>query len=382
MASRDDIARSAADRLEAALAERSLRAVVGFDGFIDEIIHAVDRRRDMSPDGYTRFRTIADFAARLAGAAGKSTNIELVVKEERFGGNGPLMASALGRLGARVTYIGAVGEGGVHPLYAPLEQRCERVVPIAPPAHTDALEFEDGKVMLGKPANVQRVTWDRIKAAVGLGGLREALAGAGILGLVNWTMLSGMDGIFDGLREEVLPAIPIGERPAVFVDLCDPAKRSTGDLRAALERLTRLGELARVTLGLNLAEAEQVAGTAGVAFAPDRGQLGESIRAVAAALRERLRLSCVVVHPREGAGGATEEGEAWFDGPFTRDPRLSTGAGDHFNGGFALASAAGLPLAERLAVGCAVSGAYVRDAESPTRERLGEFLRALPDAEE
>jgi hypothetical protein len=41
----------------------------------------------------------------------------------------------------------------------------------------------------------------------------------------------------------------------------------------------------------------------------------------------------------------------------------------------------GLSLQESLAVGCAVSGAYVRDAESPGRERLVEFLRAMPGPE-
>ena len=71
-------------------------------------------------------------------------------------------------------------------------------------------------------------------------------------------------------------------------------------------------------------------------------------------------------------------GSAWFEGPFTATPRLSTGAGDHFNGGFAFAQVHGLPLEECLAVGCAVSGAYVRDALSPDLDRVIAFLRSLP----
>ena len=102
---------------------------------------------------------------------------------------------------------------------------------------------------------------------------------------------------------------------------------------------------------------------------------------LAAALRGSMRLDTIVVHPREGAAAASEDGAAWFDGPFTSTPRLSTGAGDHFNAGFALAQVHGLPLAQCLAVGCAVSGAYVRDAESPSLERLVGFMRSLPAAE-
>lgn len=103
-------------------------------------------------------------------------------------------------------------------------------------------------------------------------------------------------------------------------------------------------------------------------------------------IRAKLGLGAVVVHPREGAGAATADGRsAWFDGPFTRSPKLSTGAGDHFNGGYAFATTLGidraLGIAACLAIGCAVSGAYVRDAESPTRQRLVEFLRELPEPE-
>ena len=63
-------------------------------------------------------------------------------------------------------------------------------------------------------------------------------------------------------------------------------------------------------------------------------------------------------------------------------PALSTGAGDHFNAGFALGLALGVPLPAALAIGCATSGAYVRDAQSPDRPRLVKFLRDLPEPEQ
>ncbi len=93
--SRSQIAEAAAAALEKLGKANALRpALVGFDGFIDSIISVVDQRHDMSPDGYERIKTIEQFARRVGAAAGKSTNIELVVKEDRFGGNGPLMAGA------------------------------------------------------------------------------------------------------------------------------------------------------------------------------------------------------------------------------------------------------------------------------------------------
>ncbi len=370
-AARDATARTAADALERATLPVAL---VGFDGFIDVIIDVVDRRRDMTPGGYDRIRTIAQFASRASAAAGRSANLELIEKEARFGGNGPLLAGALGRLGVPVTFVGAVGREEnpreLHPIYEPFAARCRRVVPVAPPAHTDALEFDDGKIMLGRPGNVQRVTWARLLETVGLDELTRLVDSASLIGIVNWTLAGGVEGIWEGLIEQVLPRI----RPAprrIIIDLSDPAKRTDQDVSRALALLRRLNALVPVTLGLNLAESERIGRVVG---APAAADLLESVPAI----RERLGLDCLVVHPREGAAAATEREAAWFDGPFTLSPVLSTGAGDHFNAGFSLAQTIGLPLPQCLAAGCALSGAYVRDAESPTLPRLAAFLRDLP----
>jgi sugar/nucleoside kinase (ribokinase family) len=140
--------------------------------------------------------------------------------------------------------------------------------------------------------------------------------------------------------------------------------------------------LVPVTLGLNLAESERVARVLGVDAYADASSLGEGVRIAAERIRQRSGLACIVIHPREGAGAADRVGgSGWFEGPFTARPRLSTGAGDHFGAGFSFAQVLELPIEQCLAVGCAVSGAYVRDAESPDLPRLAGFLRDLPRAE-
>jgi len=379
------------------------KAVVGFDGFIDSIIHMVDTRHDMKPDGYTRLRTITAFAARCGAAAGKSTNIEQVLIEDRFGGNGPLMASAVAQLGMGVTYIGAVGsagdgnEGKLHPVFAEFAKRCAAVLPVCGPSHTDALEFDDGKLMFNNTRAVQDVTWERIVERVGLERLRAIVEESRLLGIVNWSLQGGVPGIWRGLIGDVFAKVAAADR-RVFIDLSDPAKRTDEDIAEGMGKLRELEEAPNVsvTLGLNLSEAERIAGVLGVsAFAEKNmsntshtshtshmSRAGSVLRAGAEAIRAALDLSCVVIHPREGAAAANGDGEsAWFDGPFTNRPKLSTGAGDHFNGGFGFAQVHGLGLAECLAVGCAVSGAYVRDAQSPTRARLVEFLSDLPEPE-
>jgi sugar/nucleoside kinase (ribokinase family) len=375
-------AHRAADILAAASIPRSL---VGFDGFIDEIIAVVDRRRDMTPGGYDPIRTIADFAARVGSAAGKSSNLELVVKEERWGGNGPLFAGALASLGSEATYVGAVGKPDapieLDPRYAEFAARCREVIPVAPPAHTDALEFEDGKIMLGKPANVQVPTWELLLKVMGEPRLIEVVDSSRLIGIVNWVMMVGVEGIWEGLIGRVFPLLSSAPR-RVFIDLADPAKRTDSDIRRAMEILRRMNEQIPVTLGLNLAEAERMTTVFGVGSLRGASRsLGSAVESAARDLRDKLALNTVVVHPREGAGAASAIGtsidSAWFDGPFTPTPRLSTGAGDHFNAGFALGQVLQMSVVECLAAGCGTSGAYVRDARSPTRQRLVEFLRTL-----
>ena len=93
---------------------------------------------------------------------------------------------------------------------------------------------------------------------------------------------------------------------------------------------------------------------------------------------ELLGASTVVVHPRKGAAASTSDGKsAIFWGPFVKEPKISTGAGDHFNAGFVVGRLLGLGVAHSLQLAVAASGFYVRHAVSPNREQLVRFLQTL-----
>src|SRR5881397_3686792 len=136
-----------------------LRAFAGLDGFVDEIIHVVDQR--VGPEDFLRLGDIRALTERLAGAAGKSTNIELVNQRTKLGGNGPIMANALASLGVKVTYLGALGYPTLHPVFNDFAQHAD-VHSIAEAGHTDALEFDDGKIMLTKSTQLNDITWPNI----------------------------------------------------------------------------------------------------------------------------------------------------------------------------------------------------------------------------
>jgi hypothetical protein len=141
-----------------------MTAFVGLDGFVDEILHVVDKRD--SAESFQRLTTISKLAGRLAAAAGKSTNIELVSRVTKLGGNGPIMANALASFGLKVTYLGNLGWPNLHPVFTDFA-KCAEVYSIAEPGHTDALEFDDGKIMLGKISSLKDVNWENIQSRFG-----------------------------------------------------------------------------------------------------------------------------------------------------------------------------------------------------------------------
>jgi len=366
-----------------------LRALVGFDGFVDEIIRVVAARHGSG--SFQAMETIGELAERIAAAAGLSTNLELVVERTKLGGNGPIMALALARLGVRVTCVGTLGKPELHPVFHPLREAGVEIISLGPPAHTDALEFRDGKLMLGKLEPLHAVHWDAIVAAAGRDRLRELAETSHLVAQLNWTMLPHLNGIWDAWHREMAPRA----RGIFFVDFADPAKRPVEELRAGLASLSRIARHQPVYLGVNWREALAVhaAVSSDGESSPHHGASPPSPQA-AGPFVERLGpllvkwdLHGVLVHPvRDAAGwrrhGQEDPGEgetAWVLGPYTPTPKLTTGAGDNFNAGAALGLCLNLPLPEVLWLGKATSGYYVRHGESPTLSQLASFLESWDD---
>ena len=93
-ASRKEVCKSTSLKLTLALPKLpTLKATVGLDGFVDEIIAVVDKRQDFAR--FDPVKTIGALGAKITSAAGQSSNYELIVKQMKLGGNGPIMANAL-----------------------------------------------------------------------------------------------------------------------------------------------------------------------------------------------------------------------------------------------------------------------------------------------
>jgi len=348
----------------------SKQAIVGFDGFVDEIIDVVDKRITAGPSGYTKVETISAFGNRIANAAGFSTNIELVPRTVKLGGNGPIMANALQALGLGITYIGALGQPALHPVFAELASKA-RIISIAQPAHTDALEFADGKIMLGKMNTLMDVTWENLLAAIPLANLQQLCAKCSLLAATNWTMLPYATQLWQGILEHMLPNQGADSLIAFF-DLADPEKRSPADLLEALHTIKAYNDRCGAVLGCNRKEAAQIAQVLQLDMGNNNHQV--PLEQITKTLADTLDFYGVVVHATKEAACVIDNEFALVNGPYTPQPKLTTGAGDNFNAGFCLGLICGLSPAETLIAGVANSGFYVRNARSATHNELLEFM--------
>lgn len=350
---------------------RGFSAFVGLDGFVDEIIHAVDTRQNA--EEYTRLQMIADFGDRIKQAAGKSTNIELVNQKTKLGGNGPIMANALATLGLRVTYVGALGYPNIHPVFKPFAERAD-VHSIAESGHTDAVEFLDGKVMLVKSVSLKDVTWANIQERFGRDRFEAAFGQSNLIGFVNWTMIPYMSDIWDSLLAEFCPRLK-GPRRRLFFDLADPQKRSPADILRALALMKRFQEHFDVTLGLNEKESIEIAEVLEI---PHSDQSPEGLVKTGREIFARAGVDTLVVHPVTYAFAIRGGEVAMVSGPRVTKPLITTGAGDHFNSGFCLGQLLGLDSASCVLLGVSTSGYYVRTAQTPTLADLAGMLRSWP----
>jgi hypothetical protein len=169
--------------------------IVGFDGFIDTFI------RLEKPS------TMEELGPKIAAAAGIAASYPAQHLGDKFGGNGPLFASAMyglhdGKID--LTYIGAMGRDSILPIFEEaLGDKTSKLYSLADPAHSDCLEFDDGKVMLSDLRSCSEITWKRLLECVGEDALDELLKKSQFIGAVNWGKLIHVGEVWKNLAKRL-----------------------------------------------------------------------------------------------------------------------------------------------------------------------------------
>ncbi len=346
--------------------------ICGFDGFIDTFI------RVEAPGA-----SMADFGPKVTAAAGISASFPAQHQGDKFGGNGPLFASALhGAAGGAIdcTYIGAVGEETLDPIFAEaLGEKMKRVYPLAVPAHSDCLEFSDGKIMLSDLSSCAAVTLERLLERVGTETIDQLLHASDFIAAVNWGKLIHVGPIWEYLADRLASLGVPPKKVVFFMDLAEFEQRPEGDGRELLALIARITSQCQTILSLNLKEAWQMGALCGLDF---HGQKKPAqVAALAAALKEHIAADRIVIHPNDGAACASDAGTVYIPGPFCREPLISVGAGDNFGAGCLMGALRGFDDAAMLLSGVCTSGFFVRSGRSPASTDLTHMVQRWRDGD-
>jgi hypothetical protein len=336
------------------------RILVGFDGYVDSLYHVV---RERSAQAHVAIADIPEFAREIAARAGRSGGFELSRMDIRAGGNAQLMASGLAALGADVDCVGSMGLPGLDPAFTGLAARC-RLHSIAPAAGTVALEFGDGKIMLGDTKTFETLNWARLVEVLGLDSIQNLVADAELIALVNWANLPLATDLWKGLLEQCLEKLPAPAKPRrIFFDLADLTRCGADETRALMKLIGHFRPHGQVSLGLNENEAYQLAEKLGLDKHDSLEHLGHLLLTI-------VEVDVLVIHPRDRAV-VFHDGEVHsVAGRVVSKVLLSTGGGDHFNAGFCMGLMNGLTPQQAAGLAVLVSSLYVEQGRSPSREEL------------
>jgi hypothetical protein len=345
----------------------SLNVVSGFDGFVDELIEIVEERQ--STEAHTRVPTISRFAELIGMAAGRSSLREMIVKSVDAGGCAVNLGDGIASLGVQLDVFGTLGEPA-HPAFSALAAKCRSCNSFGiDPGHTLALEFEDGKYMLSSMNQLADFTPAFLKEYLKNDTLKKSCQQADLIAITNWTLYPHMTDCWAYLLENLFNTCT--QNPWFFIDLVDPRSRTHQDIRDMLTVLPGYEACGRCSFGGNLNEGNVISQLLDL---PEVTTEGPEVAELCSRLRDKLQLSEVVIHCIKGAAVASDDGSEWVDGPYTAKPKKSTGAGDRFNAGYCLGRLLNLPAKDRLLLGNATSGFFVRNARSGSLAEIAFLL--------
>jgi sugar/nucleoside kinase (ribokinase family) len=329
--------------------------VFGFDGYVDNVRQAGTNAGASESE---RIRTLAEFGEQIVTSAAADSSLAISWERhgQRTGGHVSHLSRAYDTLGFDPTMVGMCGDP-VRDLFAEEFADCT-IYSLGDPGITDAVEFDDGKLMLMESGGAATLDWETITDRVGVETLVDELDGAKLLGIGYWAMIPALPGILDGLREQVFPEL---SDPPAHV-LLDPATIREIDhtvLESIVAATRRLAADVEVTVSANRYETKELASVLGA-------HEGEELLADARVAFDSLSVDRFVGHSVSESVVVSDDGTTSVQVTPVESPALTTSAGDHFNAGLSLGLVEGVPEDAAVVMGNALAREFVRTGETPT----------------
>ena len=348
----------------------SCTAAIGFDGFIDTIVKLV-KQKDSNGQPAVYVHSMAEWGNYILAKKGGNFSIELQQCSVKPGGNMPNMAMALAKLGVASHCIGALGYPGIDPVFSNMPPEC-RLYSFAPPGTCQAVEFDDGKMMLAGMDALNKADWNTLKERIPIDVLIHIFNESRLIGLLNWGELPASTGFWKGLLEEVLPQCRHQKEKLFLVDLSDCSSRSREEIIIALKLLPAFAAYGKVILSLNHNEAIFIHNQL---FEPVSDHNNSMV--FAQKLFDRLEIDTLVLHNRHKAVACRNNALVEKNSFPVELPKLLTGAGDNFNAGFCFAQLMNCTLEDSLLLAHLNASYYIKNAESAGWSQLTAILKTV-----
>lgn len=345
------------------------KAFIGFDGFVDKIQKAVKMKGCGNP---VFFNSIQEFSKHIGSLSGRSGQIELVTTKTKAGGNAPILSSALGELNVKSFCIGSMGSPSISPLFQNATPGAE-VLSVNNPGNSQAVEFDDGKIILSDLSGFINYDWGYIKRNVDLKTIRDSISSCDLVALVDWSNLPNATDIWKGLLDDVIKVVNHKDLYFLF-DLCDPSRRDPLEIDEMLDLISSFSPYGKVTLALNENEARKIwialsshDQVAGLNNSPTLMDIGSFIFYT-------MTIDTLLIHPIDRVFAFQKNNTIELMGRLVEKPKIQTGGGDNFNAGYCLGLMSELPIDQRMLLAMATSGAYVQNGKSPRINDLVSYL--------
>lgn len=362
------------ERIVAYFDKQGGKVTLGIDGYIDEVWQIIETR--ISATEYKLFDKIQDFIKAVDDfGTGGSLN-ETIRKRRSYGGFTCNTGKAAGRLGSDLTMLGMFGKDIIDPLYREFQEKF-KFFSVGDPGVGEVFEFLDGKIMLTHTEETSSVNWEQLVNTLSWDTLRTIYEEADIVGLGYWSLMRNFDDLASKLCEHFLEK---GKCSRLFFDFSDIRKHGKSALLRTLHTLAALNKKVPMTLSINEHEAKLLFSYMGRDFSWNEPENSEKDIDY---VRLQTGLDELIVHtPYFAVASTVSEGTATVLQRFCKDPVITTGAGDNFNGGYVAACARRdeLSLSERLLVGNATTGYYIRNGYSPDKSDLRSEISKMLEA--
>lgn len=338
--------------------------VFGFDGYLDTVRELSEERST----GTERITSLEVVGNRILEAADADSSLSFgwQTTGKRAGGHVCHLSRAYEKLGYEPTLVGTLGD----PIRPFIEERFGHLElhSLGETGTTDAVEFNDGKLMFSEAGEIDSLDWEHLMNTVGRETLADAIDGTRLLGIGYWAMIPGLPSILDGLRERVWPTL--SDPPEhVIVDPADVRRLSPDDLEAIVSASGRFATVADLTVSANRVETKAI--TEAVCGQADADQVENTRRVF-----DTLDVDRVVSHGVEQSCCVSAAGTSTVAVEPLSEPALTTSAGDHFTAGFSLGLSEGVSESAALVVGNAYARRFVETGQTPDFEELYDAIES------